>query len=104
LQKKEADGRVFNIGTGQPWTILELARTIASRLGKQVSLKPAEQFRAGDVRHCFADISSARAQLGFEPRMLFPSGLENLLPGAVPFGAGSFEKAHDELRERGLVG
>jgi dTDP-L-rhamnose 4-epimerase len=103
LSKTEADGHIFNIGTGQPWTIFDLARTIASRLGKQVSLKPAEQFRAGDVRHCFADISKARALLGFEPRVLFPNGLENLLPENVAAGAASFEKMHDELRERGLV-
>jgi dTDP-L-rhamnose 4-epimerase len=103
LGNEKAEGQIFNIGTGRPWTILDLALTIASRLGRQVAPQPTGQFRAGDVRHCFADISKARTLLGFEPRMPFPSGLENLLPEAAPSSAGSFVKAHAEMRERGLI-
>jgi nucleoside-diphosphate-sugar epimerase len=84
LQKAEADGQVFNVGTSQPWTILELARTTASRLCKQVSLKPAEQFRAGDVRHCLADIPGRMRRSALNHTRCFPAGLRICFPTRFP--------------------
>ena len=103
LGKPRADGQVFNVGTGRPSSILELAHTLSTRLGRDIPLEPSGKYRIGDVRHCFADISKARELLGFAPRVLFPEGLDNLLPDASSAGAGVYEKAHAELRDRGLI-
>ena len=103
LDNPQADGQIFNVGTGHPSAILELARTLCSRLGRRISPQPSGQFRAGDVRHCFADISKARTLLGFAPRVLFPQGLDNLLPDAVSSEVSSISKAYAELRDRGLI-
>lgn len=105
LSNPRADGEIFNVGTGRPCTIRDLARILASRLGREVSAEPSGKFRTGDVRHCFADISKARGLLGFEPRVLIPDGLENLLTdeSASRAAAGASAKAHAELRDRGLI-
>ncbi|MGB9435996.1 MAG: GDP-mannose 4,6-dehydratase, partial [Candidatus Acidiferrum sp.] len=103
LDNPQADGQIFNVGTGHPCAILELARTLCSGLGRKISPQPSGQIRAGDVRHCFADISKARTLLGFVPRVLFPQGLDNLLPDALSSEVSSISKAYAELRDRGLI-
>lgn len=103
LCKPEADGQIFNIGSGQPCSILELARVLSSRMGRQEPLRPSGEFRAGDVRHCFADISKARSLLSFTPSVVLPEGLDNLLPAAGYSESGLFSRAHAELRDRGLI-
>lgn len=100
----KADGEIFNIGTGRPTTVVDLARSIAERSRHCISINPTEQFREGDVRHCFADISKARNLLGYEPRVLLPEGLDNLLPTTFESGiAVTSDRADAEMRERGLI-
>ena len=103
LTNPEADGQVFNVGTGRPTTITELVHTLSTRLGRKIPLEPSGKYRIGDVRHCFADISKARELLGFTPRVLFPEGLDNLLPDRSSAGVGVSAKAHAELQDRGLI-
>jgi len=98
-----AAGQVFNVGTGRPTTISELAHTLSIRLGGRIPLEPSGKYRIGDVRHCFADISKARELLGFAPQVLFPEGLDNLLPDRASAGVGFSAKAHAELEDRGLI-
>jgi dTDP-L-rhamnose 4-epimerase len=103
LDNPEADGEIFNIGSGHPCTILELAGHLAMTLGRAVSPEVAEKFRAGDVRHCFADISKARTRLGYEPGTVVPNGLEKLLDSPVPGAAQLSAAADAELQQRGLI-
>jgi nucleoside-diphosphate-sugar epimerase len=68
------DGDVFNVSGGQRVTVLELVDTIGRIVGRRpraVHISP----RLGDVRHSFADISAARARLGYEPVIGFEEGL-----------------------------
>ena len=103
LANPEADGQIFNVGTGCPTTISELAHTLSTRLGRKIPLEPSGKYRIGDVRHCFADISKAQQLLGFAPRVFFPDGLDNLLPDRLSAGVGVSAKAHAELQDRGLI-
>ena len=79
LDRKESDGRVLNVGTGQPTNLLELSSLLLERLGK-TNLEPemVEQFREGDIRHCYADISAISA-LGFIPGVALADGVEELV-------------------------
>lgn len=70
-----ASGGVFNIGCGGRTTIRDLAFIIRDILGSRI--EPAhDPDRPGDVKHSHADISQARARLGYEPRVSFREGLE----------------------------
>lgn len=79
LETPEAEGEVFNIGSGRPITIREVAGSMADVLGKQ-GLEPeiTGKYRAGDIRHCFADIGKARRILGYEPQITLEAGLVEL--------------------------
>ncbi len=68
MQSNEADGLALNIGSGQPVTIRHIAATLASTLGVQTPAEITGKYRAGDIRHCFGDISLAHERLGYTPR------------------------------------
>ena len=69
---------VFNIGSGKPTTINELAKTILLLTGADMEIQHKE-YRAGDIRDSYADISKARKLLGFEPKVSLKEGLKVLL-------------------------
>jgi UDP-glucose 4-epimerase len=67
-------GRVYNVGTGRPVSLLDLLGELNSLLGTKIN--PINQpGRAGDIRHSCADISRIRRDLGYEPAVTFPTGL-----------------------------
>ncbi len=73
-----ADDHAFNVGTGRPVTIVEIARTLGTLYGRDVPPALPQQYRAGDIRHCVADITQI-SQLGFRPRVTLQRGLEDLV-------------------------
>jgi len=104
-EREEADYQVFNIGTGRSLSVRELASILAGELGWHGEPEVANRYRAGDIRHCFADISRARQLLGFEPCVPFEDGVGELV-GWVKTQervADSVRSAADELAKRGLA-
>ena len=103
LGNSKANGEVFNIGSGRACTVLDLANHTAKKLGRTISPQVLGKFRAGDVRHCFADITKARTLLGYEPRTVIPDGLENLIDQPPPGAAQLSAEVDAQLLQRGLI-
>ena len=105
LETPEAAGHVFNIGSGHHYTVREIARRMSNLMQKEfIEPEITGKYRAGDIRHCFADISLARRLLGYEPAVSFESGLTELvqwLEGQV--AVDRVDKASEELSARGLT-
>jgi dTDP-L-rhamnose 4-epimerase len=105
LEKDEANGQVFNVGSGHNYTIGEIAERLAAVLGKgNLRAQITGKYRVGDIRHCYADISRAQQQLGFYPQVEFESGLEELaawLEGQI--ADDRVGEASAELAARGLT-
>lgn len=79
LEKPEAAGHVLNIGSGEHFTIREIAEKMARALGREhIEAEVTGKCRMGDIRNCFADITLARETLGFEPRVPLDEGLADL--------------------------
>lgn len=79
LKNNKANGEVFNIATGKPTTIRELALTIA-RLMKKGEVKPNyAASREGDITHSWADISKAAKILKFKPKFSLDAGLRKTI-------------------------
>ncbi len=70
---------VFNVGSGSPITIAEMASTLAQTLKKDIGAELIGKYRVGDVRHCFADISKIEKVFGFRPRRTFEEGMQELI-------------------------
>ena len=79
LERSDADGRAVNIGSGEPISIADVAAVLSQALDIRVPAEITGQFRAGDIRHCFADISRARQWLGYEPKYNFRAGVGELV-------------------------
>lgn len=105
LERPEAPGNVYNIGSGEHRTIAEVAQVLAEAMG-ETSLAPeiTGKARAGDIRHCFADISKAQSELGFRPAWDFADGLAELAQWVAQQEAiDRGDEARRELEVRGLV-
>jgi dTDP-L-rhamnose 4-epimerase len=105
LEQDGTDGQAVNVGSGQNASVLEIAETLAGLLGKEIEPELPGKFRAGDIRHCFADISLARERLGFEPQVALDDGLAELAAWLETQPATDhFDRAAAELAQRGLTG
>ncbi|MBD3426896.1 MAG: SDR family NAD(P)-dependent oxidoreductase [Candidatus Omnitrophica bacterium] len=106
MEKKEADYGVFNVGTGSPKTILEVANILASKIcGKgQVQPEVKNAFRAGDIRHCYADTSKIEKTLGFKTEIPFEDGIDDLTEWVKEqVCEDKSGEALKQLKEKGLV-
>lgn len=79
MYRSEANGYALNIGSGDPITISDVATTMINNLGVEIPSEITGKYRAGDIRHCYGDISLARQVLGYEPRYKFADGVEELV-------------------------
>ena len=105
LEKDEADGEVFNIGSGENRTVEQVARLQAAAMGRP-DLEPeiTGKARAGDIRHNVPDLTKAREQLGYQARQDFAEGLEELAEWVARQEAKDrVAEARRELEARGLV-
>jgi dTDP-L-rhamnose 4-epimerase len=105
LDVPEADGGVFNIGSGRSVSVLDVARTVANALRvKHLEPVVTEKGRVGDIRHCFADISHAAQVLGYRPRVTLESGVGEVAEWvAGQTATDRVSNAGAELAARGLT-
>lgn len=103
LDRPEADGEAFNVGTGRPTTVLDVAQALDEHLGGGIEPEIVHKFRAGDIRHCVGDISRLRA-LGYAPTVRFEDGVAELTEWVRQQSAvDTVDRAHAELVRRGLT-
>jgi len=79
LESELAVWDVFNVGSGSPIAIAEMASTLARMLEKSIAPDYLGKYRVGDVRHCFADISKIERTFGVRPRRSFDEGMQELI-------------------------
>lgn len=105
LERTDVKDQVFNVGSGASYTVREIANRMATVLDRQ-HLDPhlTHDYRMGDIRHCFADISLSRGRLGYEPRVPLDRGIEQLSDWLSSQVATDRVAEHQaELRTRGLT-
>jgi dTDP-L-rhamnose 4-epimerase len=73
-----AQGMAINIGSGEPISVREIAATLGRELGASIPADISGKYRAGDIRHCFADIRQAARVLGYKPKVSFVEGIREL--------------------------
>lgn len=98
-------GGAINLGAGEPTTVAELAAALVKASGHEVPISVTGEYRVGDIRHCYADLTRARKLLGFAPQVPLDEGLRRFCAWAAsqPAFEDKSEKAMTELRERNLA-
>jgi dTDP-L-rhamnose 4-epimerase len=104
LTERKADYQVFNVGTGRPTSVLEMARLLGEHL--KISLKPKvlNRYRAGDIRYCYADISRIESLIGYRPQVSLEQGVPDLISWVAQQKDKDFVPgAINELSSLGLI-
>jgi len=105
LETPRAAGQAFNISSGVPLSVLEVAQRTVRALGaSHIQPQVTGNYRAGDIRHCLADITRAKSVLNWTPQVTLEQGLEDLaqwIEGQTAIDRG--QEARAELAARGLM-
>jgi len=103
LEHDQALCSVYNVGTGEPTSVRRVVDLLAEEFGVRDPAEISQQFRAGDIRHCFADTSKIRRELGYTPRVSLAEGLRELWTWLRTQKAQDrLDEARRELEGRGL--
>lgn len=104
LEVPEANGRVFNVGTGVATDVLTVANTLCEKYGIEVPITVSGNYRLGDIRHNYADITLARNILGFKPKWSFSQGIEQFTNwvNQQEIQEDKYEASIEEMKRKGL--
>lgn len=104
MEVPEANGHVFNVGTGIATDVLTVAKTLCEKYGIDVPVTVSGNYRLGDIRHNFADITVARQILGFEPKWSFADGIEQFTNwvNQQEVNEDNYETSIEEMKKKGL--
>ncbi|UWZ93080.1 NAD-dependent epimerase/dehydratase family protein [[Pasteurella] aerogenes] len=104
LEKEEANNQVFNVGTGIPTDVITVANELVKNYGISVPISISGNYRLGDIRHNYADLTKINNLLGFVPKVTFESGLKKFTDwvNTQEVQADNYQKSIDEMKEKGL--
>lgn len=91
LESDKANFQIFNVGSGKPATILEIAGMLIKLYQSEVRPEITGKVRKLDVRHCYADITKIRELLGWRPQVKLIGGLQEIIEWS------KYEKAVDKV-------
>ena len=104
MQNQEANHEVFNVGSGTPITVLEVANQLKKFYESDIKIEVTGNFRLGDIRHNFADLSKIESKLGFKPSYDFTSGISKFVHWVKgqTINEDTYSKSVDEMKAKGL--
>jgi dTDP-L-rhamnose 4-epimerase len=79
LEKKEANHKVYNVGSGVPINVLTVAQKLREKYKTKSAIRVTGNYRLGDIRHNYADLSRIKKELGYEPEVDFESGISRFV-------------------------
>ncbi len=104
LDMQEADYQRINVGTGVSTNVLTVAETLKERFKYPVSIKITGNYRLGDIRSNYADISKIQNVLKFSPRVEFSTGIEEFVKwvNKQEVRVDNYDSSIEEMKQKGL--
>lgn len=104
MEVSEANEHVFNVGTGIATDVLTVAQTLCKHYGIEVPLTVSGNYRLGDIRHNYADITLAKQILGFQPKWTFDAGIKQFTDwvNRQELQTDNYEASLEEMKQKGL--
>jgi dTDP-L-rhamnose 4-epimerase len=75
IEKDEANNQIFNVGSGVSTSVKQIADLLIKKFNSNTIAKITGNYRLGDVRHNYADISKISSILGFKPKIDIETGI-----------------------------
>jgi len=104
IEKEEANYDVFNVGAGVQTDVLTVANALKREYNSNVNTIVTGNYRLGDIRHNYADLTKIKNKLGFEPKYDFDAGI-NLFAKWVnsqEIQSSKYEESVLEMKNKGL--
>jgi len=104
IEKDEANNEVFNVGTGIATNVIEVANGLINNYGINVPISISGNYRLGDIRHNYADLTKIKNKLGFEPKFTFDQGLKKFTDwvNTQEVQEDRYAKSIEEMKAKGL--
>ena len=104
IEKDEANNEVFNVGTGIPTDVITVANGLIKNYGIAASVTISGNYRLGDIRHNYADLTKIKNKLGFEPKFSFEKGLKEFTNWVdkQEIQQDNYKRSIEELKSKGL--
>ena len=105
IEKEEANGQIFNIGSGVSTRVLDVANTLKRLYNSEINITVSGKFRLGDIRRNFADLSKSKDILGFTPKYNFERGITEFVNWVKTQEVmeDKYEKSIQQLKNKGLI-
>ena len=105
IEKDEANNQIFNVGSGEKISILKIAETLQEQYNVKTKIQISGDFRVGDIRHNYADLSKIRLKLGFEPQYSLSEGVSKFVEWVKTqeIHSNGYEKSLEELKTKGML-
>jgi dTDP-L-rhamnose 4-epimerase len=104
LEKDEANYEVFNVGLGKAINVLTVANTLVNEYNSNSKIDISGNYRLGDIRDNYADLTKIKEKLGFEPKVSFEEGISKFVQwvNLQDVSEDKYEKSIMEMKEKGL--
>lgn len=104
IEKDEANNQVFNVGTGVPTEVNTVVEELMANYGHTVPVTISGNYRLGDIRHNYADLSRIKSVLGFEPKVDFKQGIAKFAAwvNTQEIKTDKYQQSLQEMKDKGL--
>ena len=104
IESSAANFEIFNVGTGDTVDVITVAKTLQEKYNSNVEIKVSGNYRLGDIRHNFADISNIKNKLGYSPKYNFSQGISEFVKWVndQEVFEDQYTKSIKELKDKGL--
>lgn len=94
----------LNIGSGIPTTVLKVANTLKTAYESSSKINISGNFRLGDIRNNYADLTKAKKILDFEPAINFDEGIENFSKWVLSqkVEENGYRKSLEEMKQKNM--
>lgn len=99
-----AAGKAYNVGAGVSTDVLTVAQTLKDIYQSNSTILVSGNYRVGDIRHNYADLTMVKADLGFEPKVSFAQGMKKFTDwvNLQDVQADRYDQSIDEMKKKGL--
>ena len=96
---------IYNVGSGIQTAVIDVARQLSNLIDPTIEIHITGQYRKGDIRHNYADLSKIEQALGYSSKYTFEEGLNLFIEWAKnqELEQDNYEKSLLELSEKGLL-
>ncbi|MFZ3590403.1 SDR family NAD(P)-dependent oxidoreductase [Bacillus sp. DJP31] len=104
IEKEEANFESFNVGTGVCTNVLEVATLLKKKYQSDTEIEISGNYRLGDIRHNYADLTKIHDKLGFSPKVSFEEGITKFVDwvNQQEVVEDNYQKSIEEMKKKGL--